>query len=42
MSRLCLVKVLHYEAQKYVKKKNYLECDKCVFKDNCKVKESAE
>lgn len=42
MSRLCIVKVLHYEAQKFVKKKHYLECENCIFKDNCKDKECAE
>ena len=42
MKKLCIVKVFQYEAQKYVKKKHYLECDKCVFKDNCKDKECTE
>lgn len=42
MSKLCIVKYFYYESQKYVKKKHYLECDKCVFKGNCKYKEGAE
>ena len=39
MSRPCIVKYFHLEAQKYVKKRHPLTCDKCVLRDNCKYKE---
>lgn len=34
--KLCLVKVLYYEAQKFVKRKKHLECKDCIFKGRCK------
>ena len=39
MSKLCLIKVLHYGAQKYTKRKKYLECKDCVFREKCKERE---
>lgn len=33
--RPCLVQVLDYEAQKHLKKKRVLECNKCPLKDKC-------
>jgi hypothetical protein len=32
----CLVKLLYYEAQKFIKRNKHLECKECIFKDKCK------
>ena len=32
---ICLMQLLHYEAQKNKKKKHILECEACPFKDTC-------
>lgn len=41
MSRLCIVKVCHYQAQENLKKKIYLQCNECIFKDSCKNKDES-
>lgn len=35
MIQLCLIKVLDYESQEYLKKKRVLECEKCPVKEKC-------
>lgn len=32
---ICLVQLLHYEAQEYCKKKHILKCDECPFREEC-------
>lgn len=32
---ICLVQLLHYDAQQHMKKKKILECKDCPFKGKC-------
>lgn len=32
---ICLIQLLHYDAQEHMKKKRVLECKDCPFKDKC-------
>ena len=32
---ICLVQLLHYEAQEGQKRKHILECEECIFREEC-------